>query len=190
MNNDPNTPREVAGAGSSLSTCSPASFDEVWDRLRPFMPDDFSTHQAIIVMDAFGWIDNGPCTCGLEIYGDPCPHHSVEAKESRRRVLENVERVHHYQRGRTSITGLRFWLRENAAGERLVVVVMSRLVLHSYSRFAKSAHRIQTLHHGSRTENASSHPRMILLIASRWESHLAGDLQKPHKTLPKLEQFD
>ena len=67
-----------------------ASFDEVWDRLRHFMPDDFTAQQAIIVMDAFGWIDNGPCTCGLEIYGDPCPHHSAEAKESRRRALETT----------------------------------------------------------------------------------------------------
>lgn len=56
-----------------------ATFDEVWGHLRQFMPDDFSTQQAIIVMDGFGWIDNGPCTCGLETYGDPCPHHSQNA---------------------------------------------------------------------------------------------------------------
>lgn len=42
------------------------------------MPDDFTTQQAIIVLDKFDWIDNGPCTCGLEVYGDPCPHHSPE----------------------------------------------------------------------------------------------------------------
>lgn len=54
----------------------PAPFDEVWHRLRPFLGSDFDAQQAIIVMDHFGWIDNGPCTCGLEIYGDPCPHHS------------------------------------------------------------------------------------------------------------------
>ena len=40
----------------------------------------------------------------------------------------NVERMHHYQRGRTSITGLRFWLRKDISTKRLVVVVMSRLV--------------------------------------------------------------
>ena len=56
----------------------PATFDEVWYHLRPFMPDDFTTQQAIIVMDKFGWIDNGPCTCGLEVYDDPCTHHSRE----------------------------------------------------------------------------------------------------------------
>lgn len=76
---------------SSSTLCSPAPFDEVWERLRPFLGSDYDTQQAIIVMDAFGWIDNGPCTCGLEIYGDPCPHHSEEAKEARRQVMENEQ---------------------------------------------------------------------------------------------------
>ena len=53
------------------------------------MSGDYETQQAIIVMEAFGWIDNGPCTCGLEIYDDPCPHHSAEAM-AERQVLENV----------------------------------------------------------------------------------------------------
>ena len=43
-------------------------------------------------------------------------------------ILPNVKRMHHYQRGRTSITGLRFWLRKGISTKRLVVVVMSRLV--------------------------------------------------------------
>lgn len=94
MSNQPKPPHdpqlEQEGCeGSASPDCSPASFDEVWERLRPFMPGDYETQQAIIVMDGFGWIDNGPCTCGLEIYGDPCPHHSEEAKESRRQVREN-----------------------------------------------------------------------------------------------------
>jgi hypothetical protein len=66
----------AACAVSRAVPCSQASFDEVWERLRPFMGSDYDTQNAIIVMDHFGWIDNGPCTCGLEIYGDPCPHHS------------------------------------------------------------------------------------------------------------------
>ena len=44
-------------------------------------------------------------------------------------ILHNVERVHHYQRGRTSITGLGFWLRKIISTERLVVVVTTRLVV-------------------------------------------------------------
>ena len=44
-------------------------------------------------------------------------------------LLPNVERMHHYQRGRTSITGLRFWLWKIISTKRLVVVVMSRLVV-------------------------------------------------------------
>jgi len=68
----------------------PATFDEVWYHLRPFMPDDFTTQQAIIVMDKFGWIDNGPCTCGLEVYDDPCPHHSREAIASRKATLKTT----------------------------------------------------------------------------------------------------
>jgi len=43
--------------------------------------------------------------------------------------LPNDERMHHYQRGRTSITGLRLWLRKIIETGRLVVVVMTRLVL-------------------------------------------------------------
>jgi len=70
---------EMFKAALTAAKSRPASFDEVWQRLRPFMPDDYATQQAIIMMDAFGWIDNGPCTCGLEVYGDPCPHHSKEA---------------------------------------------------------------------------------------------------------------
>lgn len=57
------------------------NFDEVWEELRTYMPDDFTTQQAIIVMDKFGMIHNGPCTCGLKVYGDPCPHHSEEASK-------------------------------------------------------------------------------------------------------------
>jgi hypothetical protein len=37
--------------------------------------------------------------------------------------------MHHYQRRRTSITGLRLKLRESMETGRLVVVVMTRLVL-------------------------------------------------------------
>ena len=43
--------------------------------------------------------------------------------------LQNDERMHHYQRGRASITGLMVELREIIETGRLVVVVMSRLVL-------------------------------------------------------------
>jgi hypothetical protein len=42
--------------------------------------------------------------------------------------LQNDERMHHYQRGRTSSTGLRLKLREVIETGRLVVVVMTRLV--------------------------------------------------------------
>lgn len=72
---DPAPPNSGAVRGRSAPPCSQASFDEVWERLRPFLGSDYDTQQAIIVMDHFGWIDNGPCTCGLKIYGDPCPHH-------------------------------------------------------------------------------------------------------------------
>jgi hypothetical protein len=41
----------------------------------------------------------------------------------------NDERMDHYQRRRTSITGLRSELRKNIETERLVVVVMTRLVV-------------------------------------------------------------
>jgi hypothetical protein len=41
----------------------------------------------------------------------------------------NVKRVHHYQRGRASITGLGLWLGETIETERLVVVVTARLVV-------------------------------------------------------------
>ncbi len=41
----------------------------------------------------------------------------------------NDERMHHYQQGRTSITGLVLKLREIIETGRLVVVVMTRLVL-------------------------------------------------------------
>jgi hypothetical protein len=40
----------------------------------------------------------------------------------------NDERMHHYQRGRASITGLTVELREIIETGRLVVVVMTRLV--------------------------------------------------------------
>lgn len=42
------------------------------------------------------------------------------------------ERMHHYQRGRASITGLMVELREIIETGRLVVVVMTRLVLLSF----------------------------------------------------------
>jgi hypothetical protein len=48
-------------------------------------------------------------------------------------ILENDERMHPYQRGRASITGLVFELREIIETGRLVGVVMSRLVLPSFS---------------------------------------------------------
>lgn len=54
---------------------------------------------------------------------------AVELVFSDHGLLPNVKRVHHYQRGRTSITGLRFWIRKDISTKRLVVVVMSRLVL-------------------------------------------------------------
>jgi hypothetical protein len=41
----------------------------------------------------------------------------------------NDERMDHYQRRRTSITGLRSELRKNIETGRLVVVVMTRLVV-------------------------------------------------------------
>ena len=40
----------------------------------------------------------------------------------------NVKRVHHYQRGRTSITGLGLGSGKTMETERLVVVVTARLV--------------------------------------------------------------
>jgi hypothetical protein len=43
--------------------------------------------------------------------------------------LHNDERVHHYQRGRASITGLGLWSGKIIETERLVVVVTARLVL-------------------------------------------------------------
>jgi len=43
--------------------------------------------------------------------------------------VENDERVHHYQRGRTSITGLGLLPGRINETERLVVVVTGRLVL-------------------------------------------------------------
>jgi hypothetical protein len=43
--------------------------------------------------------------------------------------LQNDERMHHYQRGRTSIMGLVLKLRGIIETGRLVVVVMSRLVM-------------------------------------------------------------
>jgi hypothetical protein len=46
--------------------------------------------------------------------------------------LENDERMHHYQRGRVSITGLMVELREIIETGRLVVVVMTRLVRHFF----------------------------------------------------------
>ncbi len=45
--------------------------------------------------------------------------------------LVNDERMHHYQRGRASITGLMVELREIIETGRLVVVVKTRLVLRS-----------------------------------------------------------
>ena len=42
----------------------------------------------------------------------------------------NVKRMHPYQRGRMSITGLSFNVREIIETERLVGVVMARLVVH------------------------------------------------------------
>jgi hypothetical protein len=44
--------------------------------------------------------------------------------------------MHHYQRGRTSITGLGLQLREIIETGRLVVVVMSRLVRLDYRALA------------------------------------------------------
>jgi hypothetical protein len=44
---------------------------------------------------------------------------------------DNDERMHHYQQGRASITGLMVELRKSIETGRLVVVVMTRLVLHS-----------------------------------------------------------
>jgi hypothetical protein len=41
----------------------------------------------------------------------------------------NVERVHHYQRGRAAITGLGLWSGKCIETERLVVVVTARLVV-------------------------------------------------------------
>jgi hypothetical protein len=42
---------------------------------------------------------------------------------------QNDERVHHYQRGRASITGLGLWSGKIIGNQRLVVVVTARLVL-------------------------------------------------------------
>jgi hypothetical protein len=55
--------------------------------------------------------------------------------------MENDERVHHYQRGRTSITGFGLKLRQIIETGRLVVVVMTRLVLRSSLREAKVANK-------------------------------------------------
>jgi len=44
----------------------------------------------------------------------------------------NDERVHHYQRGRASITGLGLWSGKIIETEQLVVVVTARLVLSSF----------------------------------------------------------
>jgi hypothetical protein len=46
-----------------------------------------------------------------------------------RNFLENVERVHHYQQQRSSLTGLGFWLQNSISTKRLVVVVTARLVV-------------------------------------------------------------
>ena len=50
----------------------------------------------------------------------------------------NDERMHHYQRGRTSITGLMLELRKSIETGRLVVVAMTRLVLRSFYSVAIS----------------------------------------------------
>jgi hypothetical protein len=52
--------------------------------------------------------------------------------------LANEERVHHYQRERASITGLRLWSGNGIETERLVVVVTARLVLRSFYSVAIS----------------------------------------------------
>ena len=44
-------------------------------------------------------------------------------------LKHNDERMHHYQRRRASIPGLVLWLLEIIETERLVVVVMTRLVV-------------------------------------------------------------
>ena len=55
-----------------------------------------------------------------------------DQENGKRRVLtpdkgSNDEHIHHYKRGRTSITGLLLQLREIIAGERREVVVTARL---------------------------------------------------------------
>jgi hypothetical protein len=66
---------------------------------------------------------NPPSHCNQE--GD-CEHWDCTVHEF---SLTNDERMHHYQRGRTSITGLMVELRKIIETGRLVVVVMTRLVL-------------------------------------------------------------
>jgi hypothetical protein len=63
--------------------------------------------------------------------------HSLEWAEQKAREKwngrfdpANDERMHHYQRGRASITGLVLKLRGSIETGRLVVVVMTRLVRH------------------------------------------------------------
>jgi hypothetical protein len=52
--------------------------------------------------------------------------------------LQNDERMHHYQRRRTSIAGLGLWLQKIIETERLVVVAMTRLVRVLFMRLAAS----------------------------------------------------
>jgi hypothetical protein len=62
----------------------------------------------------------------------PSPaHHAVRA--GRARIARNDERMHHYQRGRASITGLMIELRKNIETGRLVMDVMTRIVMHLHS---------------------------------------------------------
>jgi hypothetical protein len=49
----------------------------------------------------------------------------------------NVKRVHHYQRGRASITGFRLWLREIIETERLVEVARRGLCVPSMGAVLK-----------------------------------------------------
>ena len=74
--------------------------------------------------------------------------------------MTNDERVHHYQRGRASITGLGLWSRKIIETERLVVVVTARLVRSSFSGDCDDPKLPSLLHHGHPNRKGSSPGRL------------------------------
>jgi len=86
------------------------------------------------VCDGMGEVKGQCYHCGYKWYQhalDALPEYERASayKIRQERCLPNGEHVHHYQRGRASLTGLRVELGENIETRRLVVVVTMRIVL-------------------------------------------------------------